>query len=185
MQGADTPEQKKVVKQQEPSNKMRPARNKRWSRAKARFHLSSEELAMAQAAHFTPIRMDEMATGRKRCGNEELPLTATADQIETIKRLIPERYAIQLKRKQRRLGMDKLTVTIPTELKMHVTAKCARAGLILDEEIQALLETRFSFSRDDALPEQPPGDPVAEVPSQPTYSRSGGPPSASGHSNGR
>lgn len=143
VQGAATPEQKKVVKQQEPSDELRPFHNKRWNLAKARFQLSSEELAMAQAANFTPIRMDHLATGSRRSGKEKLPRTATADQIETVKRVIRERYAIRGKRNQQRGGMAKLTVLIRPEMKAHVTVECARAGLMLDEVVQALLAARF------------------------------------------
>lgn len=120
---------------------------------------------MAHAAGFTPIRMDQTATGNRRSGNEKLPCTATADQIETIKRVIRERYAIHLKRNQERTGMAKLTVLIPPEVKAHVTVECGRAGLMLDEVIQTFLETRFP--RNAATPEKRPSDPVAQVSSQP------------------
>jgi len=143
VQGAATPEQKRVVKQKEPSDELRPSLNKRWNLAKARFQLSSEELAMAQATNFTPIRMDHLATGSRRSGKEKLPRTATADQIEMIKRVIRERYAIRGKRNQQRGGMAKLTVLITPEVKAHVTVECAREGLMLDEVVQALLEARF------------------------------------------
>ena len=143
VQGAPTPEQKRVVKQQEPSKELRPVHDKRWQRAKARFQLSSEEVAMAQATNFTPIRMDHLATGSRRSGKEKLPQTATPDEIELIKRVIRERYAMHLKRNRERSAMAKLTVLMPPGVKAHVTVECAREGLMLDEVVQALLEARF------------------------------------------
>ena len=132
-----------MVKQKEPSKELRPVHDKRWKRAKARFQLSPEELAMAQATNFTPIRMDHLATGSRRSGKEKLPQTATPDEIELIKRVIRERYAMHLKRNRERSGMAKLTVLMPPGVKAHVTVECARAGLMLDEVVQALLEARF------------------------------------------
>lgn len=143
MQGAPTPEQKSAVKRKEPSAKLGRVQGRRWKRAKARFQLSTEELAMAKAAGFPPVRMDEAATGQRRSGSEKLPPTATPEQIALIKRVIRERYAIQTKRQKERASMTKLTVMVPTDLKAHVGIECARAGLMLDEEIQALLMARF------------------------------------------
>ena len=145
VQGALTPEQnKRVVKRQEPSKELRPVHDKRWQRAKARFQLSSEEVAMAQATNFTPIRMDHLATGSRRSGKEKLPQTATPDEIELIKRVIRGRDAMHLKRNRERSGMAKLSVPdAPPGCRRSVTVECARAGLMLDEVVQALLEARF------------------------------------------
>jgi hypothetical protein len=152
----------KRKKQKKPNNTMRPSRKTVWSRAMSRFHLSPEELAKARAAGFTPTLMDEVATGgkTKRSIHDKLPLHATAGQVGRIKREIRERYETlfgdapppatatsQVKRsKEARLearGKSKLVVTIPTALRAHVTVECARAGLKLDEGVQAALEARF------------------------------------------
>lgn len=152
----------KQRKQKKPSKKMRPSRTKVWGRAVARFHLSPEELAMAKAADFTPALMDEVATGRKikRGIHDKLPLHAKPGQVKRIKQEIRERYAARLcgapppaaeptplqKARAEQLaaqGRAKLTVTISAALRAHVMVECARAGLKLDEGVQAALEARF------------------------------------------
>ncbi|MGB2612067.1 MAG: hypothetical protein WBC80_24095 [Isosphaeraceae bacterium] len=61
-----------------------PSSKSVWNRARARFHLNDDQLAMAQATSFTPTPMDEVATERriKRSPYDKLPLHATADQIK-------------------------------------------------------------------------------------------------------
>jgi hypothetical protein len=150
-------------KQKKPSTKMRPSRTKVWGRALARFRLSLEELAMAKAAEFTPTLMDEVARGRKikRSVHDKLPLHATVSQAKRIKREIRARYDTLVgatapppaagpsparKAKEAKLaaqGKAKLCVTIPAVLRVHVAVECARAGLKLDEGVQAALEARF------------------------------------------
>ena len=75
--------------------KLRPSTEKEWNRARQRFHLSEELLAMARATAFTPKLMDEAATGGKvkRGANDPLPLHATDGQRRKIHRLIRQRYA--------------------------------------------------------------------------------------------
>ena len=155
----------KRKKQKQPSKTMCPSRKKAWTRAMSRFHLSPEELAKARAAGFTPTLMDEVATARKvkRGIHDKLPLHATAGQVGRIKREIRERYETlfgeapppatatsQVKRsKEARLearGKSKLVVTIPTALRAHVAVECARAGLNLEEGVQAALDARFPKS---------------------------------------
>ena len=119
---------------------------------------------MAKATEFTPALMEEVATGRrvKRGMYDKLPSRrATPGQIRRVKHEIRVRYAarygdapppvvepaeLQRKNKEERLrarGQAKLTVTLPIELRAHVTVECARAGLTLDEGVQAALEARF------------------------------------------
>jgi hypothetical protein len=78
-----------------PPKTMLPSQETIWNRARARFHLSETELAMARATDFNPRVMDEAATGRRteRRPHDKLPLHATPGQIKRIKRLIRERYA--------------------------------------------------------------------------------------------
>ena len=116
VQGAATPEQKRTAKQKEPSKELRPIHGKRWKNAKRTYQLSSEELSMAHATNFTPIRMDQLVTGKRRSGKEKLPETATPEDIELVKRVIRERYAIYRKRDQERSGMAKLTALIPPKM---------------------------------------------------------------------
>ena len=75
--------------------RFRPPTEKEWNRARARFRLNEELLAMARATGFTPQLMDEVATGRaiKRGPKDPLPLHATKEQIKKVKRVIRERYA--------------------------------------------------------------------------------------------
>src|SRR5512135_1859713 len=153
----------KQRKQKKPSKKMRQSRKKVWNRAMARFRLSPEELAMARATKFTPMLMEEVATGRKvkRGAYDKLPSRpATAGQVKRVKDEIRRRYEAllrgeapapaeettppQKKSKEAELaanGKTKLVVTIGTEVWAHVTVECARAGRTLDEGVQAALET--------------------------------------------
>ena len=170
VQGAATPEQKRTATQKEPSKELRSIHDKRWKKAKRRFELTSEELSMAHAAGFTPTRMDQTVTGKRRSGKEKMPETATPEEIELIKRVIRERYAIYRKREQERSGMAKLTVLVSPAVKVHVTVECGKAGLMLDEVIQTFLETQFPMNA--ATPEnRRTGDPVAQVQSQPRRSQ--------------
>src|SRR5512135_647186 len=149
-------------KQKKPSKKMRASRKKGWNRAMSRFRLSTEELAMARATKFTPMLMEEVATGKKvtRGAYDKLPSRpATAGQVKRVKDEIRRRYEAllrgeapppaeettppQKKSKEAELaanGKTKLVVTIPTELKAQAAVKCARGGLKLDDGVQAALE---------------------------------------------
>jgi hypothetical protein len=156
----------KPSRHQKPSKNLPPSSKSVWNRARARFHLNGDQLAMAQATGFTPTLMDEVATGRriKRSPHDKLPLHATPGQTKKIKRLIRERHAAQVESNKGRPDVAKLTLTLPAELKARMESQCAGEGLTLADEIQALLEARFP--RDAASPEEHVSDPAAEGPSQ-------------------
>ena len=149
------------MKQKKPSKHIKPSQTA-WKRAAARFRLTPEELAMAKDLVFTPLRMDEVAMGRKikRRNPNKLPLRATTAQVKQIKHEIREYYAAlfgevplppvepsRVKKSEEEAWfagcVTKLTVTIPTELLQHVALQCVRAGLNLEEGVQAALEAGF------------------------------------------
>jgi len=151
-------------KQKKPSKHIQPSQTA-WKRATARFRLTPEELAMAKDLVFTPLLMDEVAMGRKikRRNPNKLPLRATSAQVKQIKHEIREYYAAlfgevplppvepsRVKKSEKETWfagcVTKLTVTIPTELLQHVALRCVRAGLNLEEGVQAALEARFPKS---------------------------------------
>ena len=143
----------KHKKQQQPTKRLLPSSKSVWNRARARFHLNDDQLAMAQATQFTPTLMDEVATGRriKRSPYDKLPLHATPGQIKKIKRLIRERYAALVESNKRRLQVTKLTLTVPAVLRARIDSQSAREGRTLAEEIRTFLEARVPA----ATPEEP------------------------------
>jgi hypothetical protein len=128
-------------KQKKPSKNMLPSSETQWKWAMVRFHLSPEELAMAQAIEFTPVLMDEMAMGRciRRSPYDPLPRHATPGQIKKIKQTIRERF----KSKRGQLVPLK-PILIPAELKVCIDIQCGKEGVTPEEEIRKFLETRFA-----------------------------------------
>ena len=169
VQGADTPEERGAVNRKQLSELKRPYHTKRWNRAVARFHLSEEELAMAQATGFTPILMDEVVLGFKRSRHEKRPLTATPDEIKTVKREIRERYAAKREREQRELGMTTFTLMLPADLVARMKSHCARHGLRLSDEIEAALKA--FVAKGAASAKECASDPVVTQPSSPAPTR--------------
>lgn len=132
-------------KQKKPTKNMPPSSKTQWNGSMTRFHLSPEELAMAQAIEFTPALMDEMAMGRciRRSPYDPLPRHATPGQIKKIKRAIRERYAAKIESKQGQL-VPLGPILIPAELKVRIDIQCGSEGVKLEEEIRKFLETRFA-----------------------------------------
>src|SRR5215831_13723953 len=74
---------------------MRPSKLKRWARARARFHLTNADVAMAIATSFGPTRMDEVATSRRHRPGEvshRFSRHACKGQRKAVKRTIRRRY---------------------------------------------------------------------------------------------
>src|SRR5512143_3692402 len=63
-QAADTPKSDGAVMPTSLGSNLRASRNKRWNAAMTRYHLTLQELAMAQTTSFEPRLMQEVATRR-------------------------------------------------------------------------------------------------------------------------
>jgi len=141
-------------KQKNPSKNQPPSSKSVWNRAMATFHLSPEELAKAQAMEFTPLLMDQVASGTciKRSPYDKLPQSAKPSQIKKIKRVIRERYAACVENnKGQPEAQANLIVTLPAALKARVEIECAKEKVKLADEIRTFIETRFPA----AMPEGP------------------------------
>ena len=142
-------------KQKKPSKNQPRSSKRQWQDSKQRFHLTDEELAMAQAMEFTPVLMDEVAMGKciKRTPYDPLPRYATPSQIKRVKSLIHKRYPAWVERNKGRADAEaKLIVTLPAAFKAEVEIQCAKEKVKLADEIRGFLETRFPAA---ALPEGP------------------------------